>query len=66
MLKKKKGFGVIFWTLILVHHNAWWPRLGGNEEDVHIEGRLEEWLMGPPEGTNPRCSTDAVPPGISS
>ena len=63
--KKKKGFGVIFWTLFLVHHNAGLPRLGGNGEDAHVEGRSEELLIGPPEGTNPWCATDAGPPGIS-
>ena len=31
-----------------------------------FEEKSEEWLVGPPEGTDPRCVTDVMPPGISS
>ena len=56
----------ICWSLCLVHHNARWPRLRGNGEDVHFEARSEELLAGLPEGTIPRFAMVVVLPDISS
>ena len=57
---QKKSFGIYLLVFVLVHHNARGPRLAGNGGLCMFEGNVEEWLMGPPEGTKPRCAMVVV------